>query len=127
MKLNPDCIRDILFVIEELSTPSHYIDSKDIEKKLPAYTVDEVRYHIRQLQLSKLILLPPNPYTLKGRCSIKDLTPEGHKFIANIRQDTNWNKVKQISEKVGSNSIHVISTIASNVISDIVMKQMGLK
>ena len=48
MKLNPDCIRDILVAVEEMEYNSTYTISK-LHDKLPAYTVEELNYHCLQM------------------------------------------------------------------------------
>lgn len=57
---------------------------------------------------------------------VQDLTPTGHKFIENIRQDTIWNNTKSIAAKVGSKSLDAIMQIASNVITELIKSQFGL-
>lgn len=44
MKLNPDCIRDILVTVESTEYNSAYTIDK-LHEKLPAYTVEELNYH----------------------------------------------------------------------------------
>lgn len=57
---------------------------------------------------------------------IPDLTPEGHKFLADVQSDNVWNDVKEVSKKVGSNSLNTLSQIATSIISTIVKSQLGL-
>ena len=117
MKLNPDCIRDILFAIEEKSTYFEGITLPDeTPPGLAAYTTDEILYHVRQCDHSGL-LLGYRPY-LGGACSVKDLSPSGHSFLADVRTDSNWEKVKASAGKVGSVSLPILIKIAA----DFVMK-----
>lgn len=53
MKLNPDCIRDILLAVEEIPDINHHwrFDKETVPELLPNYSFDEVMYHIRQCQL----------------------------------------------------------------------------
>lgn len=55
MKLNPDCIRDILLVVEEIPDINHHwrFDKETVPELLPNYSFDEVMYHIRQCQLNE--------------------------------------------------------------------------
>ena len=47
MKLNPDCVRDILFVVEEYSTYSNDVsEGKLYEKLVPKYSQEEILYHV---------------------------------------------------------------------------------
>jgi len=125
MKLNPDCIRDILLAIEETCDAGHYFYSKeDSEKMLGNYTKDEIVYHARQCDMADMF------YKFKqnsdGEWEVVDLTPKGHEFLANIREDTIWNNVKTVSSKVGSKSLNAISQIASAVVTEIIKSQLGL-
>lgn len=126
MKLNPDCIRDILLVIEELSNNINFIYSRELIKYLPQYDSVEILYHVKQMEMSNLIIIPLNSFSLDGSYLIKDLTPNGHKLIADIRKENNWKKTKEIASKVGSFSLDAISTISSNIISKLITNQLGL-
>ena len=123
MKLNPDCIRDILIMVEENSSfgkQVRYRCNEDFDN-LKSYTNEEVLYHIKQCELSDL--LTKVNWFMGGSCLIHDLSPYGHEFLANIRSNNTWNKTKDISKKIGSNSLSTIIQIASNVISEMIKAQ----
>ena len=126
MKLNPDCIRDILLTVEEYtgySTFMRYPDKTEYEL-LKKYSEDEVFYHIDQSELSGL--LTKVDWTMNPDCLIYDLSPQGHKFLADIRSDTTWNKTKEISKKVGSSSLDALKQIASGVIAELIKHQFPI-
>ena len=124
MKLNPDCIRDILLTVEEYTGFSSTMGYPgDNYKLLSIYSTDEVLYHIKQCELSGLITKVS--WFLGGACAIHDLSPEGHKLLADIRSDTTWNKTKEISKKIGSSSIDALKQIASGVISELIKSQLS--
>lgn len=54
---------------------------------------------------------------------IYDIKPLGHEFISNIRNDTNWNKVKNFIIKVGFTSIKSLISIAEVVVSETIRNQ----
>ncbi|WP_085833530.1 DUF2513 domain-containing protein [Clostridium merdae] len=118
MKLNPDCIRDILLMVEEESSFRNVIFFKNNYEyvHLQKYSMDEVCYHINQCKLTGF--LTRVDWTMESHCYIYDLSPYGHEFLANIRTDTNWNKVKQNAKKVGSESLSILAQIAAQVISN---------
>lgn len=124
MKLNPDCIRDILICVETNTDLSHTlsISKFEIPIELEAYSIDEIMYHIKQAELSGLLLVPS--WYLDGGCMIRYLLPEGHQFLANIREDDNWNKTKEIAKSVGSNSLDVLKDIASGVIATLIQSAL---
>lgn len=128
MKLNPDCVRDILFAIEDLSTPNSLLTSIQLSenKFLTKYSNDEILYHLNQLYLSEYIIVPTKHKWINGTFLVNDLSPSGHEFISNIRKDTNWNKVKSISKEVGTETLSSIKSIAEDVISSAIKASMGL-
>lgn len=128
MRLNPDCIRDLLFSIEEESTSCSIISSKNLSnaEKLQKYSEEEILYHLQQLNWSGYIIAPNKCRCIDGTFLLQDLSPAGHEFISNIRKDTNWNKVKKISKDIGSETLSSLKTIAENVISTAITTSMGL-
>lgn len=125
MKLNPDCVRDILFVVEEYSTYSNDVsEDKLYEKLIPKYSQEEILYHVRQCEHSGLFLKVQHYF---GGFSIQDLSPYRHQFINDILQDTNWNRTKDIAKNVGSFSLDVLKDISSQVITNLISNQLGNK
>lgn len=137
MRLNMDCIRDILLCIEDLVTPTKFAQFYDVdlfnatanffddeipkiplyqEKLLKKYTNEELIYHLQYCISANLIKL--HDESSPTNILIKDLTPKGHSFIENIRQDTIYNKVLSIAkEKAGAVTLETIIDISSKVIS----------
>ena len=128
MKLNPDCIRDILFAIEDLSKPNSLLTSEQLSKTkfLSNYSAEEILYHLQQLDWSGYIMTPSRHKTLDGIFIVNDLSPVGHEFISDIRKDTNWNKVKSISKEVGTETLTSIKSIAEGVIATAIKTSLGL-
>lgn len=122
MKLNPDCIRDILMTLEEHTGFNTIIrissDMLGLEEK---YSYEEIRYHLRQCDWSGMVV--DLSLNLSGDCTIRDISPKGHEFIANIRKDTVWNGVKSVAHKVGSTSLSALVQISSAVIAELIKSQ----
>lgn len=117
MKLNPDCIRDILLEVE---SHTHFNSALVIDVDKPnalfeSYSWDEIAYHINQCALSDLITGTQIFYD-DGYAVIKDLSPDGHTFIANIRSKTHWAAIKKIASTVGSFALPVLQQIATTYI-----------
>lgn len=120
MKLNPDCIRDILIELERSTDGQHYIDYqfKDDTTSFPLtkkYSAEEIFYHIRQCEYSGFFINPV--WTLDNSFSLLDISPEAHQFIENIRSQNVWEKVKKIASAAGSLSINVLFQIAREVVT----------
>lgn len=128
MKLNPDCVRDILLTVEEHSDYHHVTEYKSEIHSFPRfrkYTYEEILYHIRQCEYSSLIL-GVHYYDGGKHVDIEDLSPDGHNFLANVRQDTIWNNTKSIAAKIGTKSLDALVQISSNVITELIKAQFGL-
>jgi hypothetical protein len=126
MKLNPDCIRDLLLDVEAKSTFDNVViyNEEEDEPLFDKYGVDTVFYHIRQADYAGFFIGEVT-YTFDLSAIIIDLSPEAHEFLANIRQDTNWNKTKSIASKVGSFSLNVLKDISVEVISKVISDQLN--
>ena len=101
MKLNPDCIRAILITVEDHSDfnhPTEY-DADNPFDTLCSFTHEEIIYHIFQCEKSGL-LDGVHYYDGGTHTDIRDLSPAGHEFLANMRNDVIWKKV--ISKGVGA-------------------------
>lgn len=128
MKLNPNCIRDILIAVEENTGYGIYLDYPTERDKCPSlesYKDDEIRYHIYQCYKSGLIGFSGKE-DICGNIPISDLTPAGHSFLANIRSDNVWNDVKTVSSKIGSTSLTALTQIASGIVSALIKAQLGI-
>lgn len=128
MKLNPDCVRDILLEVEE-STDYHSDFDYNLKEPCPSrlrkYSHEEILYHVNQCQLSDLIL-GVHHYDGGNHITIADLSPDGHKFLEHVRQDNIWNGTKRVAEKIGSRSLDVLIQISSNVITELIKAQFGI-
>ena len=124
MRLNPDCIRDILLFIE--STTNSKIRSVgfvSILENLSQYDEDTIHYHLYQIKNSELIL---NLHVSGSKpFLIGDLSPKGHEFLENIRSDSNWNKTKEIAGNIGSFSINNLSQIAIGVVTQLITQNFS--
>lgn len=94
MKINPDCIRDILLEVEKNSSFHSFYEytpkSLSSDSYLAKYDADTVLYHIRQCDLCGYLF--NTNWQIFEYVGIEDLTPEGHEFLANIRDDSLWKK-----------------------------------
>ena len=127
MRLNPDCVRDILLTVEEVTCFNRILWYKINENDFPLllkYSHEELIYHIRQCKLSNLIL-GVKFYDSGDSASISDLSPYGHKFLADIRSDNIWKHTKSIATKVGSVSLDSLIQISTGVLTQIINKQLG--
>lgn len=93
-------------------------------KRVEKYPIDEVLYHIRQCKEAGL--LTGVTYSSSGGYYISDLSPSGHEFLADIRNDSVWSKTKDGAKAIGAESLRAISEIAKSVISNLISSKLGL-
>ena len=137
MRLNLDCVRDILLCAEkntglykscyfvDFGPPGHedFIDDDiivppyqlDLSKK---YSNEELIYHVQYCIDSGL--LADSDYITNETIQVEDLTPSGHEFLANIRSDSVWNKTKSAAAKIGVSSIPAVLELASKIVMTLV-------
>lgn len=137
MRLNLDCVRDVLLCVEEntgLYKSCYFVESVppgceeffDIDIHIPSYQVDlgkkysneELIYHVNYCIKSDFV--SDSGYITNGMIQIEDLTPAGHEFIANIRNDSVWNKVKSAAITVGVQSAPALIELASKIAMSLV-------
>lgn len=126
MKLNYDCIRDVLLYLEDnLSLNNSITFPSDIkESLLLKYSKDDLLYTVKILLNKKLLLGADNFNHATGMytANIESLSFDGHSFLDNIRDNQVWSKSKKILSAFKSVSIEIISQVATNVI----YKKLGL-
>ena len=120
MKLNPDCMRDILLQIEELPYgESVYPDQ--LYTALPDYSHDEIDYSILKMNEAGFINATIERY-LSGNIGIEiyDISYDGHQFLDTVRSNKVWKATKKVATDIGSTSVHAITQIATSVITEII-------
>ena len=124
MKLDHDCIRDLMLKIEDATTLKTPFYSSE---GLNGYSSDEVVYTIERLIEADYL----NATEIKTIGSIpqyivKSITWEGHKFLDNIRDHGVWTKTKSVLSKFSSTSIGIVGNVASQVVTALIKSQIGL-
>lgn len=126
MKLNVDCLRDVLLTMQDMPR-GETLSGNEIRAILDEYDEDDVDYSCLKLKeagyIDAIIKEIPSGFIV---LRLDDITFLGHQFIANIQSDSVWNDVKAISSKIGSQSISALTQIATSVISTIIKSQLGL-
>ncbi len=126
MRLDPECIRDILLEIESFSKWGgvYVYDPDNLPEgtRLADYSPDTIMYHVRQCNLSGYLL--NCMWSEFEYVAIEDLTPEGHAFVSNTRVEERWLKTKSILSKLGGASLKIVSATAEGVTTAFLNKYM---
>lgn len=131
MKLNPDCIRDLMLRLEKITgtyptspyqfrevNASSLMHLDEIKEK---YQYNEVVYTLIQLAESGYISM--SFICDNDRLSIKMgnvlyVTPKGHEFIASMSNETIWKtRVLPILKSFGSVSLSIVESVAAGATS----------
>lgn len=130
MKLNIECIRDLLLTIEEELVLEELLDATDIQdvKRMKKYNQDDITYTALKLKEAGYI----NFETTYGGDHLFDtiaftsITWNGHQYLDTIRDNEVWKKTKNIVSTFSSVSATMIENVASNVLTNLISKQMNL-
>lgn len=133
MKLNVECIRDVLIEIEsqhriEVETDGlisiQRLDIGSIYKQLPQYQREDIYYSVLMLSEAEYVLIDET-YAMGGvySCEILRMTYAGHEFLAKIRDDKQWSNVRKALGAIRNYSISAISAIAEGVTSAAINSQ----
>ncbi len=128
MKINYDCIRDLLHVLEDnlqyddkLTYPRCRLNQIRENDLLKQYFLKDIVYSTQMLDEADYI-----------SCSIIDsdsnihdviyysITFEGHQYLDSIKDDTVWYRVK---EKAPSLTLDIIKSVASSIIVKMLTNQ----
>lgn len=100
MKLNYDCIRDILIYLENalqyndmLEFPS--VDLEELCAEYPNYSKQDICYSLQMMNEAGLIKAVPVASASRiVNISCRSLTFEGHKYLEEVRNSRIWNSIK---------------------------------
>lgn len=132
MKLNPDCVRDVLIYLEEnlIIYRGEYnrimrneikwrqlYEDETLNKK---YLIEDIQYTILCLGEARMIVNEDRPGGENRGIiglDIQDITWAGHELLANLRGEKLWEETKTIADSLGTFSIKALSTIASAIMN----------
>lgn len=136
MKLDPECIRDLMLFCEEHTyikaeevgnftcARYHvlYVDSMRLVPPLNKYDAGSLIYHVIQLSESGYLATdfhfdPVENFRHNALPAIYYVTPKGHEFIASIVVKAQWDKTSKILRSLGSVSLTVIETVSKGIAS----------
>jgi len=118
MKLNHDCIRDLLIYLENnlelksngLHQPiklSHILDSYELKQ----YSDEEIYYSASKLAEAKFLSVTNK--NVSPRCLyITDISWHGHDYLNSIRDPKIWAKVKEKSNDLAGITFDIIKALA---------------
>lgn len=127
MKLNPDCVRNILLTLEESDSYQAFMmfESGTVSKcsRLTDYSLEEVLYHLKKCDEAGFLT---DVQYFPESVLVNGLHYRGHEFLNNIRENKVWSGVKSVAGKIGTNSLQGLTQIAATTITSLIKAQFGL-
>lgn len=127
MKLNHDCVRDLMLEIEEVHIVDETILLKEFSKfqTVQTYGFQETYYAVQKLREENLIIfhMRKDAQGVFLEFWLDGLTYNGHSYLDNIRSDSIWKSVKSTLGKLGTN---VALPIAIEIATAVARKSAGL-
>ena len=120
MRLNPDCVRDVLLAVEEKEYAAIYT-LESLKQHLPQYSMEDLHYTCLQLEDGGFLNLETSQRARMRYLwidSIEDLTFMGHEFLDTIRQPSIWEDAKARTKKIGIMTIKSLWNIAASIAED---------
>lgn len=135
MKLNLDCVRDVLLAIErcqqfELYTYEYdqeihetvhnvYMNKSTLLNELPHQLQEDITYSVVILREAGYIMAEINENTPTiDDFSIFRLTYKGHEFLEEIRDGKVYSEVKKCLGTVGSFGLSLVSNVAQTLLGN---------
>ena len=103
MRLNNDCLRDILLYLESCD---YYIlnENNDVEsngvwfekicKENAQYSKPEIYYSLSNLEQAGFINMSKSSFSNSLDCCVNFITFQGHEFLNQIKDDKNWSRIQ---------------------------------
>ncbi|BBM18381.1 hypothetical protein G15_2046 [Enterococcus avium] len=135
MKLNQECVRDLLLAVEEQLRLEpvgidQLIDQSDLYLRVDdqyKYELEELIYTAQKLNEAGFINGDSSiGYDQFTDFTVESITWNGHKFLDTVRDNKVWSDTKKITSKFSSVSLSLVENVASTVISQIISKYLHL-
>lgn len=125
MKLNHDCVRDLLLVIEEEATLNTVLNQDYLlsHDRLKTYSEDDFYYSFLKVKEAGFINGDARILHDFRTVVVKSLTYEGHLFLDNIRDNTAWEGAKK---KAGKSLASISLSLMSELSNAYVKSVLGL-
>lgn len=137
MRLDPDCVREILIYLEKMDT---FVTDEDgdislqgafletICQQLPSYPKAQVFYTLKTLDDGGFLNMTEQwgGDSLRN-CHVSSLTYVGHEFLESIRDSNRWKTVKMGLASVKNYSLSAIEAIAEGLTSAAITAYLSKK
>jgi hypothetical protein len=136
MRLNYDCVRDVLLKLEKILTCEYSngaisLESISIDKLYQAlsddYSIEDIfysAYNLKQAEFLEANFLMGDGCIVDG--VIFNITYSGHQFLQQIRPKTVWDKSKSVFKNIGTISVDIIKSVTNTILTDTIKHYIRL-
>lgn len=121
MKLNHDCVRDVMIALEKHLTLDNiiYYEKFTTFEETKSYSIDDIIYSLLKLREAGFIHSNNNVSDNRPQPFVTGITYEGHNFLDNVRDNTVWKNAKEKAfSTVSSVSIAIVNQVAGAYIKN---------
>lgn len=125
MKLNYDCLRDVLIALEKHSDISNVISYERFSSfdETKQYQQSEITYSLLKLKEAGFIDSDNRWYDNEPHPMVSDITYSGHEFLNNIRDSNIWSDTKKKANEV---STAISITLLGELAVSLIKQKLGL-
>lgn len=127
MKLDLNCVRDVLLAVEELDF-NETTNPTRLCTALPGYTEEQITYTCLKLEEGSFLTLEKTDAMgsyLPGIKCVICLTYQGHEFLEKIRPKGAWHKISGVLNEIGSTSLELAGKVSSAVLTELAKDALG--
>lgn len=128
MKLDIACVRSILLTVEKyehfrapVSFFTHNHSYAFYDDFLKDYDQPTVCYHVQYCIDAGLL----NDSSATLNCFQVSMTPSGHSFLANIRPEKNWTKLRALISQVEGLSLKLVTAASEGIATAVMNKYLN--
>lgn len=138
MKLNPECMRDVMLQIEKLwkieiddrgNIKNGFLHISVLYSALPSYTKEDIYYSLFNLKQAGYIEVSNMPFdnSISEYC-VNHMTFAGHEFLNRVRDTKNWSKIQKGMNALRNYSLDAITALSEGFTTaaiSAVVKELG--
>lgn len=136
MKLDHNCVRDILLFLESAPYITENLDGEmeftgvwldSVCEAIPKYSKETIFYTLFELDNGSYISLSSQEADgAITNCCVDYITYAGHEFLNTIRANPTWEKTLNIAGEIGNFGLRTLEKIAEGVATAIIKQKLGL-
>lgn len=114
MKLDLDCIKDVMVFLEDNLTDDNAFVPNQIYESLEKYSYEDVEYTVKALLSEKWIA--GIVQEIGGLYIVKSITPDGHNYLNAIKDESIYKIIKKHFATAGTSTLSFLTVIIKDVL-----------